>query len=131
MFLCSNVSIAPKTPADRGLADRSHRASTSIAHAYSTCAHVDSQPRDNIIDPTNANPSNVAHGDQSLYELQFTMDANVGAAIFKKGASLEATTASLSDPRSSYDTYSYTVSKGAIIDVSWKGTSARQVLQLQ
>lgn len=49
------------------------------------------------------------------------MDANVGAAVFKKGASLEATTASLSNPRSSYDTYSYTVSKGAIIDISWKG----------
>ena len=51
------------------------------------------------------------------------MDANVGAAIFKKGASLEATTASLSNPRSSYDTYSYTVSKGVIIDISWKGLS--------
>ncbi len=49
------------------------------------------------------------------------MDANVGAAIGSKGSSLEATTASLTAPRTSYDTYSYTVSKGAMIDVSWKG----------
>ena len=64
-----------------------------------------------------------------IHRLQFTMDANVGAAIFKKGASLEATTASLSDPRSSYDTYSYTVSKGAIIDVSWKGMDAFSIAE--
>ena len=54
--------------------------------------------------------------------LQFTMDANVGASAGRNAsASLEATTASLTAPRSSYDTFSYTVSKGVMLDISWKG----------